>query len=778
MISPRVLPPLTEGTLVPYRTLSARLGQPHSSGEDFSVQELWRTLKRQRRTIIMWSLAFTLLALAASLYMTTKYEGVATLEVNKEHSDMLGLSPNDRIDGGASDSLSETITLETEAAALKSPSLAFQVVQQLGLESRKEFASKPDVLGDNSRLLSELKLPLEQSPVRRKQVYQTFEKNLKIKSLAGTRLIEVHFLSPDPQVAADVANLLVKDLLEQDFHNRFAATAQVSDWLARQLSDLKTQVSTSQEELNRVQKEAGILGSDEANNVVMTKLEELNRQLTDAEANRILKQAVYEIAKTSSPESISSMAGTSIIAGSAANNNAFALIQTLRGKESELKVQYAQAQAKFGSAYPLVAQLQAQLAALNNSIQAEISKLAARSENDYLAAKHTEEMLRASFETQKAEANRLNDKAVQYTILKQEVESSRTLYQDLLTKLKEGGVLAGLHSTNIVLLDPARTSAEPARPIYALNLAIGWMFGMIVGVAFAFARDAFDETLRTPHDVEVTMALPCVGVVPELASCIELPKQLRRARSGMMETSIVTHPTSRIAESYRALRTWVLSSGTEAPPKVTMVTSALPREGKTTTSLNTAIALAQNGARVLLLEADLRRPCFHTLLKTESSSGLVGLLTDPDGCKTEFVKHPQVANLFILPAGLSTSSPAELLASTRMKHFIEFVRGKFDFIIIDTPPVLAFTDAVVISSNVDAVLFVVRSAQTTKQSCLRARDLMESVNSQISGVLVNGANMKSDDYQHYYGYSSAQYSSYYNDVRDHAKRKVSSRSTQ
>lgn len=771
MMRPRPLPQ-PERTMVPFRALGGPLEPTHSSGEDFSVQELWRTVKRRKRSILMWSLAFTLVALAASLYMTTKYEGVATLEVNKENSDMLGLSPTDRIDGAASDSLSETITLETEAAALKSPSLAFQVVEQLGLERRKEFASEPPLIGDDGRLAAELKLPLEQAPIRRKRVYKTFDKNLKIKSLAGTRLIEVHFLSPDPQVAADVANLLVKDLLEQDFHNRFAATAQVSDWLAKQLSDLKNQVSTSQEELNRVQKEAGILGSDETSNVVMTKLEELNRQLTDAEANRILKQAVYQLAKSSSPEAISSMAGTSLT-GNASTTNTLALIQTLRGQEADLKVQYAQAQAKFGSAYPLVSQLQAQLTEINGSIQTEISKLAARSENDYLAAKHTEDMLRASFEAQKAEANRLNDKAVQYTILKQEVESSRTLYQDLLTKLKEGGVLAGLHSTNLVLLDPARTAAEPARPIYALNLAIGWMFGMVVGIAFAFARDAFDETLRTPHDVEITTALPCVGVVPELASCAELPKRLRKAKTGMMETSIVAHPSSRVAESYRALRTWVLSSGTEAPPKVTMVTSALPREGKTTTSLNTAIALAQNGAKVLLLEADLRRPCLHTLFNTKPSAGLVGLLTNPDSCKTEFVEHPQVANLFILPAGLTTSSPAELLASTRMKRFMEFVRGKFDFIIIDTPPILAFTDAVVISRNVDAVLFVVRSAQTTKQSCLRARDLMEGVNTEISGILVNGADMKSDDYQHYYGYSSKQYTSYYDNVRKHEKGKAS-----
>ena len=201
-----------------------------------------------------------------------------------------------------------------------------------------------------------------------------------------------------------------------------------------------------------------------------------------------------------------------------------------------------------------------------------------------------------------------------------------------------------------------------------------------------------------------------------------------------------------------------------------MVTSALPREGETTTSLNTAIALAQDGARVLLLEADLRRPSFQQFVSPGSASGLVDVLTDPEACKLEFIQHPTVGNLFVLPAGSGTSNPAELLGSARMKRFLEFVRGKFDFIVIDTPPVLSFTDAVVISRNADAVLFVVRSQQTTKQTCLRARDVLERAHIGVSGVLVNGADLNSTDYRHYYGYSNAKYRGYYDDVQSHAKR--------
>ena len=781
-MKPRAFPLPVEGTVVSSRALVGVKRQSNTNLDEFSLSELLHILKRRQRSILVCTLVCTLLALAASLCMKTKYEGVAIMEVNKENSDTLGLSSVDRIGEAGSDSLEEMVTLETEATALQSPSLAFQVVQQLGLEKRKEFALQTDWLtglfGDNDQINAELKMPLEQAPLRRQRIFKTFDRNLKIKSIAGTRLIEVHFLSLDPQVAADVPNLLVKDLQEQDFRTRFAATAQVSDWLSKQLSDLKSEIASSQEKLNEVQKEAGILGADETNNIVTIKLDDLNRQLTDAEANRIIKQAVYQLARSGNPETISSIAGTSMVTGGAVNPNSLALLDTLRGQEAELKTQYAQASAKFGSAYPLVGQLHSQLLQLNDSIQSEIKTLATRAENDYLAAKQSEDMLRRAFETQKAEANRLNDKAIQYTILKREVESSRTLYDDLLTKLKEGGLLSGLHSTNIVVLDPARTGAEPARPIYWLNLGVGLLVGMFGGIAFAFVRDSLDNTMCTPADVEATVALPCVGIVPDLAACGDLPRKLRRNKADLLDSNISTHPSSRLAESYRALRTWILHSEGEAPPKVILVTSALPREGKTTTSLNTAIALAQDGSKVLLLEADLRRPCLHGLVSPPTPAGLIGLLSTSGDFKPEAFRHPEIANLFVLPAGLGRSSPAELLGSPRMKQCLDVFRMRFDFIVIDTPPVLSFTDAAIVSRYADAVLFVIRSEQTTKQSCLRARDAMERANIRISGILVNGANVNSADYQHYYGYSIAQYNSYYSDVQSHKTTKLNSRGVQ
>jgi capsular exopolysaccharide synthesis family protein len=687
--------------------------------------------------------------------MTTKYESVSVIEVNKENSDMLGLDPADRVGaGGNFDSLDASVTLQTEASALQSDSLAFEVVQQLGLEKRKEFALDPGWLDnwlDSDRIKAELSLPLEQAPLRRQNIHKVFKKNLKIKPVAGTRLIEVHFLNPDPDGAANVVNTLVSDFLERNFRTRSAATAQVSGWLSKELTDLKSQVENSQEKLNEAKNAAGILGSDETNNIVTAKLEELNRQLTSAQANRIMKQTVFQLASSGDPELISSIAGTSLIGGQGApvNPNSLALLETLRTQQAQLKVQYAQASTKFGPAYPLVAQIESQLTALDSSIQSEVQRLAARAENDYRAARNSEDMLRALFEEQKAEANRLNDKAIQYTILKREVESGRHLYEDLLTKLKEGGVLAGLRSTNIVVVDPARATPEPARPSYPLNIGLGFALGLLGGIALAFVREGLDNTVRNPEQIESFVSLPCIGIVPDLATCSDLPRIERKGHKPTF--SILANGSSQIAEAYRALRTWILTCNVDAPPKVIVVTSGLPQEGKTMTSMNTAMALAQQGAQVLLVEADLRRPSLLGARQTQPS-GLREMLSNPNKRNVGFVQHPQIKELLMLPAGAETSSAAELLGSRRMQELVDLWRQEFDFVVIDTPPVLSFTDAVILARSADAVLFVIRPEQTTLKSCLRARDLFERANAPITGVLVNGANVNSPDYQHY-GYS-------------------------
>jgi polysaccharide biosynthesis transport protein len=745
---------------------SAVIRRVSANDADFSLREFWRILLTRKRTILKTIVVLVLLSLLISLLMTPKYEAVSTIEVNKENSDMLGL---DETGAGAiaPDSLDYNITLQTQANVLQTDSLAFQVSEQLGLERYKQYRLKPGWFNADE-VNAEFARALEKAPLRRAKIHKAFERNLKIKTIPGTRMIEVHFLDPDPQVAADVANTLVSDYLEQYFRTRYNATAQASEWLSKQLEDLKSQVEGSQEKLNQLQKQAGILGTDEANNVVMTKLEELNKQLTAAEANRILKQAVYQIAQSADPELISSMASSTLIGGSVSgvNPNSLALIQTLRAQEASLKVQLAQARTKYGPNYPKLIETRNQLLELEESIRAETDKLAARAQNDFLAAKSAESLLRASFEQQKEEANKLNDSAVQYTILKREVESGRELYEDLLKKLKEGGVLAGLRSTNIVVVDPARTSAKPKWPNYPLNLALGLAVGLLGGVALAFAREALDDTIRTPEQVEAAAALVSIGLIPECTPNCRSGRLWRKKPGG--NCNVLGDPTSPMAEAYRSLRTALVISSTEPPPKVLLVTSALPQEGKTTTSFNAAVTLAQQGSKVLLIDADLRQPAFSSNQRfapvgdhgdqacSADCAGLSGLLASDNGLAPEFVQHPAVPNLSILPAGKRPPYPAELLGSPRTRQLIAELRSRFDFIVIDSPPVLPVTDPVVLSAAADAVLLVVRSERTKTEALLRARELLLRANAKIAGVLVNRINPRSPGHYLYCGYYQKQ----------------------
>jgi capsular exopolysaccharide synthesis family protein len=376
--------------------------------------------------------------------------------------------------------------------------------------------------------------------------------------------------------------------------------------------------------------------------------------------------------------------------------------------------------------------------------------VAARAENDFRAAKNAEDLLRAAFERQKEEANKLNDSAVRYTIMKRDAESSRELYDGLLRKLKEAGVLAGLHSTNLVVVDPARTSAKPLRPSYAINLGLGLGVGLLGGIGLAFACEGLDSTIRTTEQVEAVAGLPAVGIIPDLAAGHAW--RMRPANTPTVGCTILDSPSSHLAESYRALRTALLFSNGDVPPRVILVTSALPQEGKTTASLNSAIALAYQGAKVLLIDADLRRPELHACLGVPAEPGLGELLTDKDGPPVEPRVCPKVSNLFLLPAGYRRPSPAEALGSERMRGLLNAFRECFDFVVIDTPPVLAVTDAVVLSKSADGVLLVVRSAETSVQALLRARDLLLRVNARIAGVLVNRANIHSSDYYDSYAY--------------------------
>jgi len=440
-------------------------------------------------------------------------------------------------------------------------------------------------------------------------------------------------------------------------------------------------------------------------------------------------------------------------------------VSALHTKEADLKIQIAELSTQFGPSYPKVAQLNNQLKEIDNQVQSELKKVVDRVRGQYLAAQQQEAMLQVEFEKQKQEANKLNESAITYSLLKRDVDVNRQLYEGLLEKLKEAGVTAGLKSNNIRVVDMARRPTSPTEPNIPRNLLFAFVLGLTSGVGLAFLLENMDNTVRTTEQAQIISGLPALGMIPmgSKNGLDSAGKKLLAVASSKEAVELVTQarPQSQMAESYRALRTSLLLSNLGTPPKVIMITSARPQEGKTTTSINTAIVLAQKGVRVLLIDADLRRPSVHKTLGMGPRSGLSNVLTGSSTLENTITRSPILSNLFILPAGTPPPNPAELLASSNMRDLLTDLREKYDHIVIDTPPTLSVTDAVVLSQRMDAIILVIRSSQTTKQALRRSRDILAQVNAKITGVLLNAVDLTSPDYYYYYEYQGKYHDSYY-----------------
>jgi polysaccharide biosynthesis transport protein len=724
--------------------------------QESTLREYLRVLLKRKGLVLTCICGIFGATAIASLRQTPVYDGFGRIAVNKADSSVITFK-----DAVPVVDYMDPSDLDTEVRILQSDLLALQVLRQLNFEKRPEFGGQPDLKQPN--LVTD---PLQADSARTTALLGGFKGNLKVSLIPNTRTIEIHYRSADPQLAASAVNTLVATYIEQNFKTKFESTMQASDWLSQQLVDLQMKVETSQEKLVRYQKEHEILGTDEKQNITTQKLDELNKELTSAESERMEREAVYRQTQSTDPEVVAA----AITSNSPGGGDS--LIDKLREQQANLKIQIADLSTQLGPAYPKVAQLNNQLKEIDRQFQSETRKAVDHLRGQYEAALQREGMLRDAFDKQKQQANKLNESAIEYSLLKRDVDTNRTLYEGLLEKLKEAGVTAGLRSNNIKILDAARVPTSPVEPNIPRNLLFALVLGITSGVGLAFLLENMDNTIRTTEQAQLISALPSLGMIP-LGSKPPISgnaaKQLALTSSNeAVEIVTQARPQSQMAESYRALRTSLLLSSLGAPPKVIMVTSARPQEGKTTTAINSAIVLAQKGVRVLLVDADLRRPSVHKTLGLGPRSGLSNVLTGSATLEQTIAVSPVLPSLFILPAGTPPPNPAELLASTNMKQVLDQLREQFDHVVLDTPPTLSVTDAVVLSPRMDAIILVIRSGQTTKQALRRARDILMQVNAHVTGVLLNAVDLRSPDYYYYYEYQG-KYTEYYQESASEAQ---------
>jgi polysaccharide biosynthesis transport protein len=712
-----------------------------------SLWDYWPIVLRHKWTILSAMLVAFLIGAIASFSATPIFEATGRVVINREGADTAGFKNSD---ASGSDSYDDyMVAMDTQTHVLQSDAIAKIVIRRLNLDSDPAFAGK-GVVHANSVPAADQGQSREIEPHQEAGLVAKFHGALHINSIPRTRLLEISFSSSDPVLASRAVNTLIDTYIEQNYKTHLDATTRTSDWLAQQLSDLQMKVEESQEKLVRYQKEHGILGIDEKENIITSKLDELNKELTAAEGDRMQKESLYRLAKTGEPDLLSNVDPSSSLV-------------KLRSQEEDLHRQLAQAGVRFQPTYPKVEELNQQLAAVQADINTEITRLASKYEKDYMAALGREKLLRASLENQKTEENKLNESGIEYSLLKRDVESNRQLYEGLLQKLKEAGVMTGLRSSNVRIVDPASTPTTPSSPNIPRNLLMSLMVGLAGGLALAFVMESRDNTVHSLEQVRMITALPSLAVIPFSSRpnnrSLSLPAKLLSQTSAAVASA--TRPKSEIAEAYRALRTSILLSKTGRSAKILMVTSALPQEGKTTTSVNLAIVLAQQGARVLLIEADMRRAGISNVLHLNSDIGLSTILSHaivPDPVEA-MRSVADVPNLKVLPAGPVALHPSEMLSSPRMRDLLQSLEPEFDHIIIDTPPVLSVTDACLLSALADSTVFVIRAGVTSRAALKRAHEMLTHVDARIMGVILNAADFTEPDL-YYYG---NRYGGYYHD---------------
>src|SRR6202795_2059387 len=720
---------LPVSTHLPAWDLSAR--EPH-------LYDYLLILRKHQWLILSFLLAVVTCVAIATFRMRPIYVATTRIELDRENTSILPFQGTDSYDL----MMDLENYIETQSKILTSETLALQTIRNNGLSARPEFASPngpSEAIASGS--LANQKRPPELAG---------FLASLSVRRVPNSRLMDVNFESTDPQLAARVVNAHIETYVQRNFQSQYDSTTHATTWLRDQLDELKIRVQRSEDARIAYERQNQIWTLDDKQNITSQRFVDANRELTVAQNERVKRQAILEFAKSGNIDAVPQIQSDAALA-------------EFQRRLKNNTTQYREALEQYGPNFPRVRHLQSQIKDIQDNIQKEKQNIIETLDSEYRQAVAREMMLGKELDIQKQDVNAMAGKMVEYNILKREAEANKVLYDGLLTKLREAGVSAGLRSSNIRIVDPAMIPSWPSRPAKARNVVLALVIGLVGGIGLALMREYMDNTVKTPDDIEKLARLPSLAVVPQFEATDGngaggrqklLPGYSSNGHGKRMELVAQHLPKSQMSEAFRALRTSLLLSRADHPPQVILVTSALPREGKTTAAANLAVTLAQLGDKTIVVDADLRKPGVARLLNMTGGNyaGLSSFLAGASSLDQVIVPHPTIPNLAVIPTGPLPPNPADLLSSHRIADAIVELRKRFKFIVIDSPPVMAATDAVILSVQTDGVLLVVRSGETPKTAFTRTRDLLVSVKCNILGVVLNAVDSSSPDYYYSYRY--------------------------
>jgi uncharacterized protein involved in exopolysaccharide biosynthesis/Mrp family chromosome partitioning ATPase len=731
---------------------------------------------------------------------------------------------------------------QTEYVILQGAGLAERVIDSLKLYDDTRFTNPPKEIGvladarDYARRAWEalkrgflsLGLPVSTAPPPQRPVpldpagrterwVPTYLSGLTISPIENSRLVTITYASTSPELSAAIADEHAKQFIRMSLEAREDLNSEAQKILEKRLEEVRKHSEEAEAKLNDFRRKHRVLavGGSEKENVALEQLSALTNDYAKAQAERIATESDYTLIKKRRYDELASVQRDP-------NYNA------LKDQLEQLKTEYDRQSQIYKPSYPKMIELSGQISRLQARIAEQIHKSVAGVESQYLAAKEKENALAAEIERQRKAVLDVNDLGVEYQVLYREAEANRELYKNLVTRASEAAIAGTIETSNIRMVEHAALPRSPSLLGVRRNLSRALFLGFIFGVALAFGLEYLDSAVKNPDDAEALLRLPTLAVVPNFAyresskasssesvwrRWLAPPRPPRRRRKRLIvlrrdeevpasvggtveagatpdEIIVVERPHSVMAEAYRTLRTAVLLSSADNPPRIIQIASSTSREGKTVTSVNTAFTLAQYGARVLLVDADLRRPRCHRMIGATRAPGLVDYLVGQsslaqclhqlalDGSGLQPVPTIErvegngsgdgynrflVGRVYLLSSGTPAPNPAELLGSERMRETLQELRAAYDYVIVDTPPVLPVADSVIVGTMVDAVVLVIKGQATSKEMVRQAYSKLARLNVNVIGSVLNDVDVTSGDYYYYRGY----YTSYGGYLENH-----------
>ncbi len=774
----------------PLDTIHQPVSYRYDSGEaeleegiHWRLHDYWRSARKHIWLIIGILILVTTLAAIYSARQPDVFEAAAKIQVDNENTNpALGAFKSNNII--VNSSYTDPIYFNTQIQILTSAGLLGRVVKTLDLENNQDFL-RPQAARNSSTWASLKKMVgfgnkgqdaaknqgAENSPLtvnfapassrddlveinKLAPLVGMLQGGLTVKQVPDTRLIELRFRHQDPQIASKIVNAVSDAFVLSNLERRTETSATAGDFLAKRIADLQVEIRRGEEQLLNYAKLHQILSLDESQNTVVERLAGLNRQLMEAEKERTEAEAKYRASLDSGRAEAQASEATSKQTGETENK-----LAELRQKRAQLLVTYTEK-------YPEVKEIDQQVAVLEKQLKDTSSKatnvVVKNLETRYLEAKSKEDTLRASFNKQRSETLTQNEAAVNYRIIQQEVQTNKALLDGLLQRSKENEVMQAGTPNNIHVVDRAPVPQGAVGPRRMQSIALAMLISLVFGVALARYLDYLDDSIHSAADVEKTLHLPALAVIPAIGSLtrrrLRSPSTSLQKRNGAASSPVLLDINSRspLAEAYKQLRTSVLLSSAGGAPKTLLVTSSQPAEGKTTTAINTAMSLAQTGATVLVIDADMRRPRVHQILESENNRGLSTILASKlnEAEMLALIEQHEKSGLYVLPSGPIPPNPAELTGSDQMRRLLAVLEANFDHIVIDSPPIASFTDGVLISAMVDGVLLVVHGGRSSRNVVRRTRQVLQEVGAKIFGVVLNNVTLSTKDeyYKYYYNH--------------------------